>query len=80
MVTWRTCLQFAFAVDAVAETLCTPQVAFSRSGDFFVADGYCNSRVLRFSPDGAFIQEYTLPVRRGIGSSQTSHTGLPAQR
>ena len=39
------------------------QVAFSRSGDFFVADGYCNSRVVRYSSDGAVVREYTLPVR-----------------
>ena len=39
------------------------QVAFSRSGDFFVADGYCNSRVIRYSSDGASVREYTLPVR-----------------
>ena len=39
------------------------QVAFSRSGHFFVADGYCNSRVIRYSPDGTVIREYTLQVR-----------------
>ena len=39
------------------------QVAFSRSGDFFVADGYCNSRVVRYSWEGAVVREYTLPVR-----------------
>ena len=41
----------------------TMQVAFSRTGDFFVADGYCNSRVLRYSPDGDMLREYMLPVR-----------------
>lgn len=37
----------------------------SNNGDVFVADGYCNSRVMHFSPTGSFIQQITLPkVRR----------------
>jgi NHL repeat len=41
------------------------QVAFSRNGDVFVADGYCNSRVMQYAADGTFVQQYTHPeVRR----------------
>ena len=41
--------------------LCRPtEVAVASSGDFFVADGYCNDRVMRYGPDGAFKQEYKL--------------------
>ena len=37
---------------------CKPtSVAVSeRTGDFFVADGYCNSRILKFSSDGKLLQ------------------------
>ncbi|CAL1535400.1 unnamed protein product [Lymnaea stagnalis] len=32
---------------------CKPaDVTFGRNGEFFVADGYCNSRILKFSRDG----------------------------
>ncbi|XP_059151163.1 probable peptidyl-alpha-hydroxyglycine alpha-amidating lyase pgal-1 [Physella acuta] len=38
---------------------CKPtDVSFSRNGDFFVADGYCNNRVLKFSSDGRFITQW----------------------
>lgn len=30
-------------------------VAVTKQGDFFVADGYCNSRIIRFSPEGRYI-------------------------
>lgn len=36
------------------------QVAFSRTGDVFVADGYCNSRVMQYSADGAYVGQYRL--------------------
>lgn len=36
-----------------------------RTGDFFVADGYCNSRILKFSSDGKLLQiidgDWTIP-------------------
>ena len=37
---------------------CKPtDVAVSeKTGDFFVADGYCNSRILKFSSDGRLKQ------------------------
>jgi hypothetical protein len=31
-------------------------VAVAASGDFFVADGYCNSRVMKFNKDGKLIK------------------------
>ncbi|GAB0090254.1 Peptidyl-alpha-hydroxyglycine alpha-amidating lyase 1 [Sergentomyia squamirostris] len=35
------------------DTFCKPtSVAVLPSGDFFVADGYCNARIIKFSPDG----------------------------
>ncbi len=38
----------------------TPQVAFNANGDIFVADGYCNRRVMQYSADGTFIRSYTM--------------------
>ena len=37
------------------------QVAIANDGTIFVADGYCNSRVVRFSPSGKYETEYILP-------------------
>jgi hypothetical protein len=37
-------------------TFCRPtDVAWDKEGDIFVADGYCNNRVLKYSPDGHFM-------------------------
>ncbi|XP_053685548.1 peptidyl-alpha-hydroxyglycine alpha-amidating lyase 1 [Sabethes cyaneus] len=37
-------------------SFCKPtSVAVLDSGDFFVADGYCNGRVIKFSPEGSVI-------------------------
>eukprot|EP00879_Flechtneria_rotunda_P033706 GHRR01037402.1.p1 GENE.GHRR01037402.1~~GHRR01037402.1.p1 ORF type:complete len:133 (-),score=34.84 GHRR01037402.1:30-428(-) len=30
-------------------------------GSFLVSDGYCNSRVMRFNPDGSYHSQYELP-------------------
>lgn len=32
-------------------------------GSFLISDGYCNSRVLRFNPDGSFHSEYTMSAK-----------------
>ncbi|XP_055897449.1 peptidyl-glycine alpha-amidating monooxygenase B-like [Biomphalaria glabrata] len=38
---------------------CKPtDVAVFMSGEFFVSDGYCNSRVLKFSKDGTFLMSF----------------------
>lgn len=40
--------------------LCQPtDIAVLRSGDFFVADGYCNSRIVKFSKDGQYLTEWS---------------------
>lgn len=36
------------------------QVAFSRTGDVFVADGYCNARVMQYAAEGTFVRHYAL--------------------
>ncbi|KAL0044814.1 hypothetical protein WJX82_010409 [Trebouxia sp. C0006] len=42
--------------------LCKPtHVAVANDGTIFVADGYCNSRVVRYSATGSFEAEYRLP-------------------
>ncbi|XP_030031920.2 peptidyl-alpha-hydroxyglycine alpha-amidating lyase 1 [Manduca sexta] len=38
---------------------CKPSaVAVLANGDFFVADGYCNHRILKFSPEGSIILQW----------------------
>jgi hypothetical protein len=46
------------------------QVAFMNDGSFLVSDGYCNSRVLRNKPDGAFVAQYELPKEAGGGNGR----------
>src|ERR1700761_1040633 len=39
-------------------TLCRPtDVAWDSSDNIFVSDGYCNNRVMKYSPDGHFLAE-----------------------
>lgn len=39
---------------------CQPaDVAVLKSGEFFVADGYCNSRIVKFSKDGTYLGEWS---------------------
>ncbi len=40
----------------VCVCVCT-QVAVARDGTFYVADGYCNTRVAKFNADGTYIGE-----------------------
>lgn len=51
---------------------CKPtKVAISnRTRDIYVADGYCNSRIIRFDKDGNYIREYTDPDK----SLQIAHS------
>ncbi|KAJ0182287.1 hypothetical protein K1T71_001656 [Dendrolimus kikuchii] len=38
---------------------CKPSaVAVLKNGDFFVADGYCNHRIIKFAPDGTIILQW----------------------
>ncbi|XP_073812243.1 peptidyl-alpha-hydroxyglycine-alpha-amidating lyase 1 [Musca autumnalis] len=46
-------LGIAFTPGSNKTTFCKPtSVAVLENGDFFVADGYCNARILKFSKDG----------------------------
>lgn len=43
--------------------LCRPSdIAVMKNGDFFVADGYCNSRIIKFNRKGEYITEWGTPV------------------
>lgn len=42
-------------------------IAFGPNGDLFVADGYGNSRVVKFSKDGRFLKEWG---KRGAGNGE----------
>ncbi|KAK9800913.1 hypothetical protein WJX73_010392 [Symbiochloris irregularis] len=45
------------------EHFCKPtQVALSNSGTVYVSDGYCNSRVQEFGPDGSYRGTFQLPL------------------
>jgi len=48
-------------------------VAFAPNGDFFVSDGYVNSRVAKFSSTGAFIKSWGGPGN-GPGQFNTVHS------
>ena len=39
-----------------------PQVAVAKDGTIYVADGYCNHRVLCYSASGVFQAEITTPT------------------
>ena len=42
------------------EHFCQPSdVAVMRNGDFFVADGYCNSRIVKFNKNGEYLTEWS---------------------
>lgn len=42
-----------------AESFCKPtSVAVTPSGEFFVADGYCNSRIIKFNKAGVKMIEW----------------------
>ncbi|KAA3675781.1 uncharacterized protein DEA37_0013303, partial [Paragonimus westermani] len=46
-----------------SEHFCKPtHVAVASSGDFFVSDGYCNSRIMKFNPDGKLITQWGKPT------------------
>ncbi|XP_059151206.1 peptidyl-alpha-hydroxyglycine alpha-amidating lyase 2-like isoform X1 [Physella acuta] len=46
---------------------CKPaDVAIASSGEFFVADGYCNSRIIKFSSSGQVISKWGVPLNRAV--------------
>jgi hypothetical protein len=43
--------------------LCRPaDVVVMKNGDFFVADGYCNSRIIKFNRKGEYLMEWGSPM------------------
>src|SRR5438445_10024030 len=42
-------------------------IAFGNNGEFFVSDGYINSRVVRFSPNGQYLMHWGT---KGTGDGQ----------
>lgn len=52
----------AFTPGSDRNHFCMPaDVAVSASGEVFVADGYCNSRIVHFGPDGRYIGQFGKP-------------------
>ena len=51
---------------------CT-DIAEAPNGDLFVSDGYANSRVHRFSPDGRLLHSWGRPGKRGPGEFHIPH-------
>lgn len=49
----------AFMPGTSNDCFCQPtDVAVAKSGIFFVADGYCNSRIMKFDKDGKFLAKF----------------------
>jgi hypothetical protein len=48
-------------------------IAFAKNGDFYVSDGYGNSRVVKFSKEGKFLMTWGKPGR-GPGEFQVPHS------
>lgn len=45
---------------------CKPSaVAVMSNGDFFVADGYCNSRIIKFSMNGEYLSSWGRSTHNG---------------
>ena len=50
----------AFVPGSDEKHFCKPtDVAVSSSGIFFVSDGYCNKRIMKFDPNGRLLDVYT---------------------
>lgn len=51
---------------ADAQHFCKPaDVLVHNDNSIYVADGYCNSRLVHFAPNGAYLDEVALPAPRG---------------
>ncbi|RVE43482.1 hypothetical protein evm_011880 [Chilo suppressalis] len=62
------------------EHFCKPtSVAVMANGDFFVADGYCNHRILKFSPQGEIILQWGKGSYQSISSSNFPRIWKDAQ-
>ena len=51
---------------------CT-DIALAPNGDLFVSDGYANSRVHKFSPEGKLLHSWGRPGKRGPGEFHIPH-------
>ena len=51
---------------------CT-DIALAPNGDLFVSDGYANSRVHKFSPEGRLLHSWGRPGKRGPGEFHIPH-------
>ena len=51
---------------------CT-DIALAPNGDLFISDGYANSRVHKFSPDGRLLHSWGRPGKRGPGEFHIPH-------
>lgn len=49
------------------------QVAVANNGNIFVADGYCNARVVEYTPEGVYLGEFQLPADAG-GPMRVPHS------
>jgi len=61
------------AGDGIDEFNKPTDVAFASSGEIFIADGYGNSRVLKFTPNGGFLTQWG-EAGKGPGQFDTPHT------
>ena len=53
---------------------CQPSdIAVLRSGDFYVSDGYCNSRIVKYSRDGKYLMEWYSNEEGQPGHFQIPH-------
>lgn len=50
------------------------QVAFLNDGSFLISDGYCNSRVMRYNPDGSYRSQYSLSGSNGQQAMSVPHS------
>lgn len=50
------------------------QVAFLNDGSFLISDGYCNSRVVRYNPDGSYRSQYSLSGSNGQQEMSVPHS------
>ncbi|CAF4235914.1 unnamed protein product, partial [Rotaria magnacalcarata] len=58
-----------FRSGAGSSRLCRPaDIAVMKNGDFFVADGYCNSRIIKFNRKGEYLMEWGSSMTRKVDS------------
>ena len=55
-------------------------VAFGPNGDFYISDGYVNTRVAKFAADGRFIKAWGDPGSEGPGQFNTVHSVIIDRR